>query len=209
METYLTEEERVEALQRWWKENRSSLAWGVIMGLAVIAGWKYWQAHQQGQREQASFAYHVVGQALTAKKPDEAVKAAEHLIENFSSTTYADFARITLAKLKADAGDLEAAKLRLSEEVKQGHDETLKDLARLRLARVLLAQGAIDAGLDLLKNSEKTSGQFAALLEEVHGDLLVASKQIEAGRSAYLKSKTLGNRSPLLDLKIHDLPAAG
>ena len=209
METYLTEEERVEALQRWWKENRSSLAWGVIMGLAVIAGWKYWQGHQQVQREQASFAYHIVGQALTAKKPDEAAKAAEHLIENYSSTTYADFARITLAKLKASAGDLEAAKLRLEEEVNQGHDETLKDLARLRLARVLLAQGNFDAGLSVLKNSDKTAGQFSALLEEVRGDLLVATKRTEEGRSAYLKAKELGNRSPLLELKIHDLPAAG
>ena len=209
METYLTEEERVEALQRWWKENKSSLFVGVVMGLLIITGWKYWQAHQQAEREDASLTYHLMGRALSAKQPEEAIKLGQHLIEDHASTTYAEFARITLAKIKVDAGDLEAAKLRLEEEVKQGRDQTLKDLARLRLARIYLARGEADAGLGLLKGTETTAGKFSSLYEEVRGDLLILAKRPEEARTAYQKAKDLGNRSPLLDLKIHDLPAAG
>lgn len=209
METYLTEEERVEALQRWWKENKSSLFVGLAMGLLIIIGWKYWQGHQQAQREQASLTYHLMGRAIAAKQPEEAVKMGQQLIESYPSTTYAEFARISLAKLKVEAGDLEAAKLRLEEEVKQGHDETLKELARLRLARVLLARGEADAGIVLLQGTQSTAGKFSALFEEVRGDLLIAAKRPEEARTAYQKAKELGNRSPLLDLKIHDLPAAG
>ena len=209
METYLTEEERVEALQRWWKENKSSLFVGLVMGLLIIIGWKYWQGHQQAQREQASLTYHLMGRAIAAKQPEEAVKMGQQLIESYPSTTYAEFARISLAKLKVEAGDLEAAKLRLEEEVKQGHDETLKELARLRLARVLLARGEADAGILLLQGTQSTAGKFSALFEEVRGDLLIAAKRPEEARTAYQKAKELGNRSPLLDLKIHDLPAAG
>lgn len=209
METYLTEEERLEALQRWWKHNRSSLAAGVIVGLLIVMGWKYWQAHQEAQREAASFVYHQVGQAITSKHPAEAIKAAEQLIGSYPDTTYAEFSRITLARLKVEAGDLDAAKLRLEEELKQGRDETLKDLARLRLARVLLSQGSIDAGLALFADSAKLQGQFSALYEEVRGDLLVQAKRLDEARQAYLKSKDQGNRSPLLDLKLHDLPVAG
>ena len=209
METYLTEEERVEALQRWWKENKSSLFMGLAMGLLIIIGWKYWQGHQQAQREQASLTYHLMGRAIAAKQPEEAVKMGQQLIESYPSTTYAEFARISLAKLKVEAGDLEAARLRLEEEVKQGHDETLKELARLRLARVLLARGEADAGIVLLQGTESTAGKFSALFEEVRGDLLIAAKRPEEARTAYQKAKELGNRSPLLDLKIHDLPAAG
>lgn len=209
METYLTEEERLEALQRWWKESKSSLFAGVIMGLLIITGWKYWQGHQQAQREEASLTYHLMGRALAAKQPEEAMKMGQQIIESYASTTYAEFARITLAKLKAEAGDLEAAKLRLEEEVKQGRDETLKALARLRLARVLLARGEADAGLALLQGSEAKAGKFAALYEEVRGDLLIAAKRPEEARTAYQKAKDQGNRSPLLDLKIYDLPAAG
>lgn len=209
METYLTEEERVEALQRWWKENKSSLFVGLVMGLLIVIGWKYWQGHQQAQREQASLTYHLMGRAIAAKQPEEAVKMGQQLIESYPSTTYAEFARISLAKLKVEAGDLEAAKLRLEEEVKQGHDETLKELARLRLARVLLARGEADAGILLLQGTQSTAGKFSALFEEVRGDLLIAAKRPEEARTAYQKAKELGNRSPLLDLKIHDLPAAG
>ena len=209
METYLTEEERLEALQRWWKENKSSLFAGVIMGLVIITAWKYWQGHQQAQREEASLTYHLMGRAISAKQPEEALKMGQQLIESYPSTTYAEFARLTLAKLKVEAGDLEAAKLRLEEEVKQGHDETLKALARLRLARILLARGEADAGIALLKGTESSAGKFSALFEEVRGDLLIAAKRPQEARSAYEKAKELGNRSPLLDLKIHDLPAAG
>lgn len=209
METYLTEEERVEALQRWWKENKSSLFVGLVMGLLIVIGWKYWQGHQQAQREQASLTYYLMGRAIAAKQPEEAVKMGQQLIESYPSTTYAEFARISLVKLKVEAGDLEAAKLRLEEEVKQGHDETLKELARLRLARVLLARGEADAGIVLLQGTQSTAGKFSALFEEVRGDLLIAAKRPEEARTAYQKAKELGNRSPLLDLKIHDLPAAG
>ena len=209
METYLTEEERLEALQRWWKENKSSLFAGVIMGLVIITAWKYWQGHQQAQREEASLTYHLMGRAISAKQPEEALKMGQQLIESYPSTTYAEFARLTLAKLKVEAGDLEAAKLRLEEEVKQGHDETLKALARLRLARILLARGEADAGIALLEGTESSAGKFSALFEEVRGDLLIAAKRPQEARSAYEKAKELGNRSPLLDLKIHDLPAAG
>ncbi|MEN9680961.1 MAG: hypothetical protein RLZZ627_854 [Pseudomonadota bacterium] len=209
METYLTEEERLEALQRWWKESKSSLFVGVVMGLLIITGWKYWQGHQQAEREDASLTYHLMGRAISAKQPEEALKMGQHLIEGHPSTTYAEFARLTLAKLKVEAGDLEAAKLRLEEEVKQGHDETLKELARLRLARILLARGEADAGLALLKGTESSVGKFSSLFEEVRGDLLNAAQRPEEARTAYQKAKEQGNRSPLLDLKLHDLPAAG
>jgi predicted negative regulator of RcsB-dependent stress response len=209
METYLTEEERLEALQRWWKQNRSSLAAGVVAGLIIIAGWKYWQGQQQMLREEASWAHHQMGQAVAAKQPVEAIKQAEFLIGTYPKTTYAEFARLTLARLKVEAGDLQAAKLRLEEEMKQGNDVTLKDLARLRLARVLLALGETDQGLALFKETGKESNPFSALYEEVRGDLLVQAKKPGEAREAYLRSKDQGNRSPLLDLKLHDLPVAG
>ena len=43
MEVYETEEQQVEAVKKWWKENGVSLIVGVVMGLSAIAGWKYYQ----------------------------------------------------------------------------------------------------------------------------------------------------------------------
>ncbi|NDE57334.1 MAG: hypothetical protein EB071_10735 [Gammaproteobacteria bacterium] len=208
METYLTEEERVEALKRWWKDNKSSVISGLILGLVVIAGWKMWQAHQLDGQERASLAYHQLTQATDAKQVDSATKLADRLIQEHASSTYAEYARLILAKLKVDAGDLEGARMALDEELAKGKDDVLKSLARLRLGRVLLAKGDIEAGLKSLSGvTEKTAGSFLGLYEELRGDLLIAGKRPSEARAAYMKAKEGGNPSPLLELKINDLPA--
>ena len=208
METYLTEEERVEALKRWWKDNKSSVISGLILGLVVIAGWKMWQAHQLDGQERASLAYHQLTQAAEAKQVDSALKLGDRLIQEHASTTYAEYARLILAKLKVDSGDLEGARLALEEQLSKGKDDVLKSLARLRLVRVLLAKGDIEGGLKSLSGAtEKTAGSFLGLYEELRGDLLVAGKRPSEARAAYMKAKELGDPSPLLELKINDLPA--
>ncbi len=208
METYLTEEERVEALKRWWKDNKSSVISGLILGLVVIAGWKMWQAHQLDGQERASLAYHQLTQAAEAKQVDSALKLGDRLIQEHASTTYAEYARLILAKLKVDSGDLEGARLALEEQLSKGKDDVLKSLARLRLGRVLLAKGDIEGGLKSLSGAtEKTAGSFLGLYEELRGDLLVAGKRPSDARAAYMKAKELGDPSPLLELKINDLPA--
>ncbi|TSA05304.1 MAG: hypothetical protein D4R76_01010 [Methylococcus sp.] len=208
METYLTEEERVEALKRWWKDNKSSVISGLILGLVVIAGWKMWQAHQLDGQERASLAYHQLTQAAEAKQVDSALKLGDRLIQEHPSTTYAEYARLILAKLKVDSGDLEGARLALEEQLSKGKDDVLKSLARLRLGRVLLAKGDIEGGLKSLSGAtEKTAGSFLGLYEELRGDLLIAGKRPSEARAAYMKAKELGDPSPLLELKINDLPA--
>lgn len=207
MDMYLSEEERVEALQRWWKANRSALFMGLLLGLLVISGWRGWQSHQQGLREAASETFHRLTQALSAKQTTEAASLATRLVEAYGQTTYADFARLTLAKLKADAGDFEAARLRLEEELQQGQHAALKDVARLRLARVHYASGQYAQGLEQLSKAGSVAGALKGLMEEVRGDLLAALARPSEARVAYQAAKAEGNRSPLLDLKLHDLPA--
>ena len=37
-----TEEEQVEALKSWWKENGKSLIMGVVIAVAAVFGWRGW-----------------------------------------------------------------------------------------------------------------------------------------------------------------------
>ena len=208
METYLTEEERLEALQRWWKENKSSVFGGLLLGLAIIAGWKMWQGNQQATAEQASAVYQQLTRAVEAKQSESAVKLSERLIQQYPSTTYAEYARLFLAKLKVDANDLHGARKMLEAELAQSHDDVLKSLARLRLGHVMLAQGEVEPALKMLESStDKTVGKFAGLYEELRGDLLTAAQRPKDARTAYERAKALGNLSPLLELKLNDLPA--
>jgi predicted negative regulator of RcsB-dependent stress response len=210
METYLSEEQRLEALQRWWKENRSSIAGGVILGIVIIVGWSMWQSNQRAIAEQASNLYQQLTRAVEAKQSESAVKLGERLIEQYGSSAYAEYARLFLAKLKVEAGDLSAAKKILEEELAKSDDDNLKALARLRLGRTMLAAGEIDPALKLIEpatNNPKL-GKFAGLYEELKGDLLAAANRPEDARRAYEKAKASGEASPLLELKLNDLPAA-
>jgi predicted negative regulator of RcsB-dependent stress response len=209
METYLTEEERVEALQRWWKENKQSIFGGVLLGAAVIAGWNMWQGNRRATAEQASVVFQQMAKATEAKQTDAAAKLGERLVEQYGSTAYAEYARLFLAKLKADAGDLSGAKKMLEEELAKSGDENLKALARLRLGRAMLAAGEVEPALKMLEPffGDKV-GKFGGLYEELRGDLFVAAKRPGDARKAYEKAKELGEASPLLELKLNDLPAA-
>ncbi len=209
METYLTEEERLEALQRWWKENKSSIFGGLLLGLAVIAGWKMWQGSQRETAEQASLVYHQLAEAVQARQNEAAVKLGERLVQQYPKTTYGEYGRLFLARLKVDAGDLDGARRTLEEALSQTRDEALAGLIRLRMARVLLAKGDSEATLKLLDGvSEKAAGQYAGLYAELRGDALVVAKRPVDARAAYAKARELGDHSPLLELKLNDLPAA-
>ena len=209
MESYLTEEERLEALQRWWKENKSSVFGGLLLGLAAVAGYKMWQNNRLETAGQASLVYLQLTEATQAKQTETAQKLGERLIQQYPSTTYAEYARLFLAKLKVDAGDIDGAGKILGEELSHSKDEAMKSLTRLRLGRVMLAKGEVEPALKLLDSaSAEQVGKFAGLYEELRGDLQAAAKRPAEARAAYAKAKELGNASPLLELKLNDLPAS-
>jgi predicted negative regulator of RcsB-dependent stress response len=209
VETYLTEEERLEALQRWWKENRRSLIFGVLLGVAIIVGWNMWKGNVQSQNEQASNLYLQMLKAIENKQTEPAVKLGERVIASHPSTAYADFSRLLLAKLKVDSNDLPGAKAVLEETIAKTKDENVRHIARLRLGQVMLASGETGPALSMLEPlSTAQMGKFAGLYHELKGDLYAAAGRPDDARKAYETVKQVGEDSPLLELKLNDLPTA-
>jgi predicted negative regulator of RcsB-dependent stress response len=207
VETYLTEEERLEALQRWWKENRQSLVLGVLLGVAIIIGWNMWQGNVRSQSEQASNLYLQMLKASKTKQTESAINLGQRVVATYPSTAYADYARLLLAKLRVESGDLSGAKAVLEETLAKTEDDNIKHIARLRLGQVMLASGETDQALSLLEPlTVKQMGKFAGLYHELKGDLYAASGRPDQARAAYQAAKTFGEVSPLLELKLNDLP---
>jgi predicted negative regulator of RcsB-dependent stress response len=211
MEDYLTEEERLEALQRWWKENRNSLMIGILLGIAVLVGWNMWQSNRLATDEQASSLYQQLLKSTRDRQVDTAIKLSERLTEQYPATTYADYARLILAKLKVESNDLAAGKKTLEDALAKTNDELFKHVIRLRLGQVMLALGEIEPALNLIVPlPPEKMGKFQSLYEELKGDLYAASDRPELARSSYQKAKELGDHtSPVLQLKLHDLPTEG
>ena len=155
-----TEEQQIEALKQWWAENGKSLIGGVIIGLSAIFGWRSWQAYLIAQAEAASDIYTNMIVEVRQGKNDKSREYAGKLLNEFSSTTYATFAALVLAKLDVESSQLSSAVSHLQWILDNTDQDELKHLARLRMACVLLDDNKPEQALSLLNAIDP--GQFKA-----------------------------------------------
>jgi len=205
VEIYDTEEEQLDALKRWWRENGQSAIIGLILGLSIILGWNYWQDYKKDQASQASALYDQLLKAVAADQNDSADKLAERLQEQFGSTDYAAYSGLLQAKIKVQKGDLAAARPIL-EKVTASSNQEISNLAKIRLVRLMMAQGQFEQGLQLINDIDPAkTASFSGNYDELVGDLYVALDRLDQARTSYQKALENGYSSPLLQLKIDDL----
>lgn len=207
MEVNQTEQEQIEALQKWWAENRRAVISGLIIGLAAVFGWRGWQAHLQTTAEEASDLYTNMIIEMRDQKNDKAREYAAKLMNEYSRTTYADFAALMLARLDVEDARPDEATRRLQQVLDDAGQDSLKHLARLRLARILLDQNRTDEAWAILKVDDE--GAFTASYAELKGDLYTRQGKFDDARTAY--QQVLGmtgaetSDTSYLQMKIDDL----
>jgi predicted negative regulator of RcsB-dependent stress response len=188
MATYdLEEQEQLAEIKAWWKQY-GNLVVGLLTAASIgVIAWQGWNWYQRNQAAQASVVYSVL-QKSVLEKDSQGVKAASgELLEKFGGTTYAQLGALMTAKAMFDAGDTKTARAQLAWVVEHGKDE-LRDLARVRLAAVLLDEKAYDEALKQLDGS--VSAGFAARFAESRGDVLSAQGRKPEARTAYQAALT-------------------
>lgn len=207
MEIYDTEEEQLDALKRWWKENSKSTLVGLGLGITIILGWNYWQEYKKGQAEQASALYDQLLKASEADKKDSAEKLAQRIQEQFSSTEYAAYTGLLQAKIKVQQGDVAAAR-KILEKVGSGSNKELSNVAKIRLVRLMMANKEYEQALQIINEVDPaTSVSFSGNYDELVGDLYVALDRLDQARTSYQNALRNGYQSQFLQLKIDDLTA--
>ena len=144
MDANETDEQRLEHIKDWWKENASSVITGLLLGLALLFGAKSWFAYQDRKSEEASNIYATMMSALSRGEEGLVNDRAGVLIGDYSSTPYATLAALALAKVKLEQGVPEAAHAQLQWALDNSGSEALRPLLRLRMARVMVAEGNPD-----------------------------------------------------------------
>ena len=206
--SHYEDEAEVEQLRRWWRENWMALAGGLGLGLAGIFGWEQWQDMRTAKAEAASQVYEDL-RKLTPAQSAQAGELVKKLTDDYAGTPYAAQGALFLAQLAAQAGDWETARAQLEWVGQHAEDPGLKKVARLRLARVLWQQNKVDEALALLDIADDDA--FAALYQELRGDLQLAKGDRAAARSAYEKALKLGPATASRDglqRKLDDLAGA-
>jgi predicted negative regulator of RcsB-dependent stress response len=203
MSVYQTEEEQVEAIKRWWKENSTSVITGLILGLSAVFGWQGWTSYQNRTGSQASVAFSQMVGAIEGGNSTSAVKQAEIIIDKYEGSHYSVFAAMATARLKLESGDRAGATSSLEWVIQQADEPALRHLAQLNLARIKLDEGALD---EAEKLASTQAGEFMGEFTVLKGDIALAKGDRTAAIEAYtLAMAQEKDYRPLLQMKLDDL----
>jgi len=208
-----TEEEQLDAIKSWWKENGKSLVITIVVVVTAVYGYRAWQQQQVDSSETASAMYQQLITVVESAPNADAEKnlaTSKHLTSTikaeFSDSQYAKYAALLMAKSAVDAGDLPAALAELDWVLAASPKALLKSLATIRKAQILTEQKQLDAALELLKDVSDSSLQIQA--NELKGDIYLAQGDQDKARAAYkkaLENQTIGATKSILSLKLNDL----
>jgi predicted negative regulator of RcsB-dependent stress response len=210
VDDFLTERDQWEALKAWLRENGAWMVAGVIIGVAGLFGYRWWDERQSEQAHTAQARYQDVLAALTRNDKTRAAELADQLKKDFGGTPYSDQAQLVLARSHVESLELDAANRRLSDVMENSRDEALRLVARERMARVQLAQNRPDEALKTLAGG--SPGAFKPRFDEIRGDALLR-KGDTAGAIAAYREALAGAEPGVVDagqlqLKLNDLGAA-
>lgn len=214
MNTYRTEDEQLDAIKRWWRENGVGTLVGVAIALAAVFGWRGWQDHQQDRAGEASAVFQQLLEADAAYQRDgtrkqTALELADTLREDFAGQAYAHFATLMKAKYAAQDGNYGDAEALLQSVLDDAPNQAVAQQVKVRLAQLSVAQEQYDQALTHLQGLEE--GGYAPQAAEIRGDIKLAQGDSAAALEAYTEARRLSAEleiptdNPILEMKINDL----
>ncbi len=179
----LEEQEKLDALKAWWKENARLIVLVVAAAAIAVAGANGWRWYQHRQSLEAGALYDTLAKALRAGDAKALRDAGGALTERYAGTLYASMGALAAADFHFDRGELKSAKAQLQWVIERSASDDFRDIARLRLAALLLDERAYDEALALL--APPPLEPYAPLFAALRGDVLVAKGRTAEARAAY------------------------
>jgi len=180
---HIAHDDETEKLREWWKRNGTGIIAGVVIGIGGVGGIQGWRMYEDSQAGKASVLYEQMLGAAAAERPEAASSAAEALVSKHSGSGYADLAQLMLARLALETGDSTKAQTALNDLIASTSDPVMRQVARVRLAVIALKDGEPEKIRSLAK-AEAGEG-FTSHFQELLGDALVASGDLDGARQAY------------------------
>lgn len=200
----IEEEQEINQLKEWWKENGKTIIVAFILGVGGMFGWRYWQAHQAEQITQASAQYDAL---INSVQQDEQAKKAniEQFVQANSKTAYAVFALLDEAKKATEKQDFSAAEANLNQALTQSQDEVLTSIVALRLSAVQFQLGQLDNALSTLNQVKGES--FNARKAILTGDIQIAKGDKVAAKNSFEQAQQSGSQleQQMAKMKLNNL----
>ncbi len=205
MADYLTEEEQLERLKSWWAANGTALVVGLALAVAGLVGWRWYDASATAGMEAASDLY----ESYLAAAGEDRAALAERVDMEVPNTSYQAFTLLHRAKEAVEQDDIEGAIVLLQRVIDADVKAPLKDVARIRQARLHQQQGDSDAALAVL--AKVRGAGFRWQVQELMGDIHLALGAREKAHEAYAFAQgeaPQGQEMPILKMKARDTAPA-
>jgi predicted negative regulator of RcsB-dependent stress response len=190
----LEEQEQIASLKAFWNKFGNLITWVLIAVLGSIAAYNFWSARERSQAADASALFDQLAPAIEAKDAAKVQRIVSDVETKYQDSTYAQMSAMAAAKFAFDADDLKGAKAHLGWVVANGKPE-YQSLAKVRLAGVLLDEKAYDEALKTL--ATVTAPEFAGVVADRKGDILVAQNKLPEARAAYEAAlKVMDEKTP-------------
>ncbi|RLA05371.1 MAG: hypothetical protein DRQ47_01355 [Gammaproteobacteria bacterium] len=190
-----TEEQQIEAVKKWLKEYGTTILVGLVLGVVALYGFRYFNQQGELTKAETSDAYESVLSILTVQNDNEKF-IAEVATFNLAhgDTIYSNLLSFQLAKLAVEADDLGTAAQHLKDVLNNAQHATVEHIARIRLARIMLAQDKTDEALALIADAPKD--EYKSSYEMLRGDIWMSKGDRNRASQAYEAAKTTGSDGP-------------
>ncbi|MDR2880569.1 MAG: tetratricopeptide repeat protein [Azoarcus sp.] len=197
----LEEQEQIAQLKAWWAQYGNLIVTILLAAAIGFAGWQGWNRYKNANAAEASALYFDLERAAEADDAAQVRKIAGEMIEKHGNSVQAQLGALLSAGMQFRKNVPENnARLQLEWAAEKGKDAGLRDLARLRLAAVLLDQGEIEGALARLQPVPENS--LRARFEDLRGDVLAFQGKAAEARVAWqAAAEALGNTASDANLR--------
>jgi len=204
VENNTSEREQLDELRKWWDSNGKAILWGLVLGLSGLFGYRYWQSMQESSAESASINYQHFLTVASAGPSDEARATGKAILEGYPDSAYARLTALLLSRLEVDDQKISEAKKHLQWVMDHGRGSELADVARGRLAQLLLAEGETAAAWTEISKLPVKSGD-ETLFAEIRADILAAQGKRDEAQAMYAQAiasvAAVGGDASYLEIK--------
>lgn len=206
----LEEQEQLDAIKSWWSQYGNFIVGAALAAAVTVAAYQGWRYYRNTQAVGAATLYGQLDQAARANDAKRVRDISAQIVDRYGSTVYGGLAALAAAKAAFTTGDLEGAEKQLRWAMEHAREPEQRDIARLRLAGVLLDQKKPDDALKIIDH--KPLDAYAALYADMKGDVLSAQgKNADAAaayRAALEKSDPSSAHRQLVEIKLDALGEA-
>jgi predicted negative regulator of RcsB-dependent stress response len=203
----LQEQEQLDELKHFWKNYGNLISWVLIVVMGGFAAWNGYGYWQRTQSAKASALFDEVERAVAVSDLARVERSFADMKDKFGGTLYAQQAALLAAKSFQLQDKNEQALAALTWVAEKSSDESYAQIARLRLASLLLQTRGYDAAMERL--SKPFSASFAPLAADLRGDVLSAQAKpqeaIAAYRDAWQKIDETNDYRRLVEAKLNAL----